>query len=61
MDMTSEMDQATTTFNRAFAAGDTEPFVGLFAEDTRVLLQEHPALVRRGDIGQMFIELFRHG
>ena len=57
MDMTSEMDQAPTTFNRAFAAGDTEPFVGLFAEGTRVLLQEHPALVRRDDIGQMFIEL----
>lgn len=58
MDMTSEFDKALTTFNRAFAAGDAEPFIGLFAEDARVLLHEHPALVGRADIGQMFIELF---
>jgi hypothetical protein len=58
MDMTSEFDKALTTFNRDFAAGDAEPFVGLFAVDDRVLLHEHPALVGRADIGQMFIEPF---
>jgi uncharacterized protein (TIGR02246 family) len=54
----AKFDHALTAFNRPFAAGDAEPFVGLFAEDVRVLLHEHPALVGRAHIGQMFIELF---
>jgi uncharacterized protein (TIGR02246 family) len=50
--------EALSTFSRAFAAGDAEVFVGLFADDARVLLHEQPALVGRAAIGQMFTELF---
>lgn len=53
-----EFDKALATFNLAFAAGDAEVFVHLFADDAQVLLHEQPAVVGRAAIGKMFTELF---
>lgn len=55
---TSEFDQVLATWTRAFAAGDTEIFIGLFAEDAQALMHEQPALVGKAAIGQMFRQLF---
>ncbi|MDP8957842.1 MAG: SgcJ/EcaC family oxidoreductase [Actinomycetota bacterium] len=58
MSQTPEFHEALTMFSRAFAAGDAEVFVALFADDARVLLHEQSVLVGRAAIGQTFSELF---
>lgn len=54
----AEFDQALASFSQAFAAGDAETLVGLFAEDAQALQHEEPTLLGQAAIGQMLTELF---